>query len=247
MTDRTTDAAVASSNRILGLFAKSWEPGTVKTRLAKTLGDQRAADIYLELLTINLLRFSASGKRRVIGYSPSNEATRQRFESFLQTIDAGPWELKPQSDGGLGERMSCFFDQQFESHGEDSRVILIGSDALRLLPQQMERAFEALQTHDVVFGPSTDGGYYLVGMSRRCLEIFQNVTWSTETVLAQSLAHCETAGYSVAQLEPLTDIDHEADLLQEVEYFENLEPASLDADTQNFLDKVRSILGKTIS
>ena len=93
------------------------------------------------------------------------------------------------------------------------------------MPQQMEQAFEQLKTHDVVLGPSTDGGYYLVGMSQLSTSIFDDVAWSTESVLQQSLARCEAAGCSVAQLEPLTDIDHEADLLQEVNYFVSADQA----------------------
>ena len=248
MTDRTTDAAATDTKRIVGLFAKSWDPGTVKTRLAKTLGEVRAAEIYFELLKVNLDRFSHSGDERVIGFSPTGDATSDRFGSLLETIGSGDhWSLTPQSEGGLGTRMGCFFEQQFAAHGDGSRIVLIGSDALRLMPQQMEQAFEQLKTHDVVFGPSTDGGYYLVGMSRQLTSIFDDVSWSTESVLQQSLANCESAGCSVAQLEPLTDIDHEADLLQEVDYFLGADESSLDPGLRRFLDNVQRILGKSPS
>lgn len=247
MTDRTTDSAVANSSTIMGLFAKSWDPGTVKTRLAKTLGNDRAAEIFLELLTLNLGRFAQSADRRVIGYSPPGEATLKRFESLVGDIKPRPaWNFAPQSDGDLGTRMSTFFRQQFEIHGAGSRVVLIGSDALQLMPRHIDQAFELLNDHDVVFGPSTDGGYYLVGMSVMNDRIFQDVAWSMETVLEQSLERCESSGSSVAQLEPLTDIDNETDLLQEMKPLKN----AADEDEiwrQRFLENVNRILERPAS
>lgn len=242
MTDRTTDSAVVNTSTIMGLFAKSWDPGTVKTRLAKTLGNDRAAEIYLELLTVNLGRFAQSADRRVVGYSPSNEDTLKRFESLLGAIKPRPaWNFVPQSEGDLGTRMSSFFQQQFEIHGAGSRVVLIGSDALRLMPRHIDQAFELLQDHDVVFGPSTDGGYYLVGMSVMNDRIFQDVAWSMETVLEQSLQRCESSGSSVAQLEPLTDIDNEGDLLQEMEAIKSGDD-NQEVWMQRFLENVNQIL-----
>ena len=244
--DRTTDSSVANSSRILGLFAKAWDAGKVKTRLAKTLGNEAAAEIYQSLLAVNLIGFAASGDQRVVAYSPADDATRDRFDSFISDLKPQPaWKLTAQSEGDLGTRMGSFFQQQFEIHGQGARVVLIGSDALGLTSRLMENAFELLSSHDVVYGPSTDGGYYLVGLSDMNVQVFQDIDWSTEKVLDQSLQKCESCGLSVAQLEPLTDIDNEDDLRQEIQALRSVDEQQLESFQQNFLDEVTRILGET--
>jgi len=145
--------------------------------------------------------------------------------------------LVPQVESGLGERMSCFFQQQFDSRPEASRIVLIGSDAPGLTIQLVDQAFEMLENHDVVYGPSTDGGYYLVGLSVMADSIFKGVQWSTEEVLQQSLAICTREGLSVAQLPALTDIDNEDDLNQELPLLDRS-----DADVARFLENVAPLL-----
>jgi glycosyltransferase A (GT-A) superfamily protein (DUF2064 family) len=111
--------------------------------------------------------------------------------------------------------MSSFFRLCFKN-GHEAAVI-IGSDAPSLTTAMVDEAFVLLKQNDVVFGPSTDGGYYLVGLSRMAREIFEGIEWSTEKVLQQSIAKCESLGLTVATIRPLTDIDDEADLQQELE------------------------------
>ena len=208
-----SSAPNANASSILGIFAKAWDEGKVKTRLAKTLGHTVAAGIYFELLTMHLLRFACTGHIRVLAYSPADEATRNRFNGLINDLSSpGAWDLVPQVESDLGSRMSCFFEQQFDSNPDSPRVVLIGSDAPQLSTQLVDQAFELLGDHDVVYGPSTDGGYYLVGLSVKTEAIFKGVQWSTEQVLQQSLDICKREGLSVAQLPPLTDIDHEEDL-----------------------------------
>ncbi len=245
MADRTIDSLSTNARRILGLFAKAWDPGKVKTRLAKTLGDEAAVEIYRSLLTVNLMWFHHAADHRCVAYSPSDDATKLRFESFIAGHKPMPqWGLLPQEQGDLGARMSVFFQQQFEFHGAESRVVLIGSDALWLTCEIVEEAFELLNTHDVVFGPSTDGGYYLVGLSKHNKEVFTDIEWSTEKVLSQSLRRCESEGLKVAQLETLTDIDDENDLRREVQLLREKEIAEVDAIRQLFLMDIDRILGR---
>lgn len=223
MTDLTTDSPVSNANsnaqsRILGIFAKAWDPGKVKTRLAKTLGDETAAELYFELLVLHLLRFGNVADARVVAYSPVSDETKDRFLKLTHSLKPRPeWDFVPQVESDLGARMSCFFQQQFDASDQKRRVVLIGSDAPRLSPEIVDEAFEFLTTCDVVFGPSPDGGYYLVGLSSMAESIFQGVDWSTEKVLEQSLAICEAEGLSSALLPELNDIDNEADLKQELE------------------------------
>ena len=210
------------SHRAIGLFAKAWDPGKVKTRLARTLGHSCASQIYLELLTFHLRRFGQSGSDRTIVYSPNDDATKNRFEALADSVsETADWSLVPQVDGDLGVRMSSFFQQKFEASGEETSVVVVGSDAPQLTCEMVDEAFEQLENHDVVFGPSTDGGYYLVGLSVMAKQIFEEIQWSTEHVLQQSLVRCESAGLSVAMLAPLTDIDEESDLRNVVDHLRN--------------------------
>lgn len=244
MADLTTDSADSNDNRILGLFAKAWDAGSVKTRLAATLGDRVAAEIYQHLLAVNLLRFARSADFRVVAYSPVGDETKRRFEDFMSAMKPAPqWDLAPQSGGDLGTRMSSFFQQQFRSHANGARVVLIGSDALHLSCDMMDEAFELLESHDAVFGPSTDGGYYLVGLSLLNTGIFEGIDWSTERVLEQSLEKCESSGLSVAQLGPLTDIDTEEDLRQEVSKLQSMDPIGLEVGLQGFLSYMNNLRG----
>ncbi len=250
MANRITDSLAKSANpehadRVLGLFAKVWDAGKVKTRLAKTLGPAAAAEIYLELLALHLCEFGNFSGLRTIAFSPSTGEAKDRFEALLNQIKPRQaWNLVPQVESDLGTRMSKFFQQQFDSRFDNARIVVIGSDAPRLTRDIVNRAFELLLSHDVVFGPSTDGGYYLVGLSKMAQQIFQGIDWSTEKVLRQSLAICESSGLSVAQLETLTDIDNEEDLMQELDLLESSGNVLWE---QVFLPNVAEILKKAKS
>lgn len=244
MADPTIDSLAKSAKpepsigRVLGLFAKVWDPGKVKTRLARTVGAQKAAEIYRELLVLHLNRFSGTSEKRVVAYSPATDESRIRFKELAHRIDPEPiWEFVPQVESDLGTRMSRFFEQQFDAGRQ--RIVVIGSDAPRLNRELIEDSFEALKTSDVVFGPSNDGGYYLVGLRVMAKQIFQGIDWSTEKVLNQSLAKCEANGLSVTQLRPLTDIDDEEDLVNEMDLLQE----SSDVLIKRFLKNAASILG----
>ena len=249
MANLTTDSPVSdmsreSQTRIFGIFAKAWDAGKVKTRLAKTLGDETAAQIYFELIVLHLLRFAQSGDYRVVAYSPISTATRVRFENLIQSLKPIPdWKLEPQFESDLGTRMSYFFQQHFDSAGPRSRVVLVGSDAPRLTTQIVEEAFESLNNHDAVFGPSSDGGYYLVGLSRSMEAIFKGIEWSTENVLSETLAICKSEGLSVAMLPELTDIDNEADLKQELQLLSLIDDTAI----AQFLENISPLLKGKLS
>jgi len=207
----THNSATKSTNRTLGIFAKFWEPGRVKTRLAKTIGHDAASSAYQCLLGYHIRRFSGFDSQSVIVYSPDTPPSLASFEDFTHVqCEAPGWDLIPQSEGDLGVRMATFFQQRFDLG--DQKIVVIGSDAPQLSESVIENAFSMLDDHEVVFGPSTDGGYYLVGLSRFAPEIFTGIDWSTESVLPQSTAQCEQSGYRCGLLEPLTDIDEGKDL-----------------------------------
>jgi rSAM/selenodomain-associated transferase 1 len=189
---------------VLGLFGKQPVPGTVKTRLAAVFGPEFAAAAYAAML-FDLLdawgsdRFLALGGRRVLVYAPE---------------DAGPWfdprvpdafALQPQTEGDLGQRMRAFFTGEIEQGAR--RVIVIGSDSPTLDPTIVISAFLCLEGRDVVLGPATDGGYYLVGCRGAVPPIFGEIAWGTADVLGQTIDRLRDTGLSLAVLPPWYDVD----------------------------------------
>ena len=181
------------------IFVKNPIEGQVKTRIAKTVGDAKAVEIYRELL---------AHTRSVAGALPAeNYAKTVYYGDCINEDDLwNGWEkaLQPQ-DGDLGDRMKQAFREQFARGAE--RAVVIGSDCLALQPRHLLEAFAQLERRDVVLGPSTDGGYYLLGMNLLREEIFDKMPWSQPQLMEKTKAALTRKNLSYALLEPLTDID----------------------------------------
>ena len=188
-----------------GMFVKAPEPGRVKTRLAATIGDTNAAALYRAFLCDLIERFRRTGDRRVLAYSPADGSTCEFFEQLA----AGDFEQWPQPVADLGTRMQRFF----ETFGPEP-VVLIGSDSPTLPAEFPVAAMEMLQRADVVLGPATDGGLYLIGLNqrRRTWPIFDGIDWSTSRVLLQVSQRLAAEQARVELLPPWYDIDEPADL-----------------------------------
>ena len=89
----------------------------------------------------------------------------------------------------------------------DQRVVVIGADTPQLTTATIDDAFAALEDHDVVIGPSTDGGYYLIGMRGQCHDLFSDISWSQETVLGETLDRVKSLALTVKSLPAMTDVD----------------------------------------
>jgi len=200
-----------SAQDCLGLFAKYWEPGRVKTRLAKSLGNVKAARVYEAFVAATVARLSAIHCTRVLSYWPDDSKTRSAFEA----AESNGWSLVPQTEGDLGERMAGYFQQQFAA-GVD-RVVLLGTDSPNVPLVEVQEAFEHLKTSDVVLGPTEDGGYYLVGAAHRVPPIFADIPWSTPEVLPKTIACLDKEGFSYTTLDPWYDVDEIYDLHRLVE------------------------------
>jgi rSAM/selenodomain-associated transferase 1 len=122
----------------------------------------------------------------------------------------GNFRYVSQSNGDLGDRMKQAFQSGFDQ-GCD-RIVMIGTDCPAIDEALIDRAFSALNQIDVVFGPAVDGGYYLIGLRKQVLELFSNITWSTASVLQDSLAIVNDLNLSCELLEILPDIDRPEDL-----------------------------------
>ncbi len=189
---------------VLGVFAKEPRPGHVKTRLAAAIGFERAAALYEAFLRDFVPRLESLPVHRVLVYTP---ASGQHF--FCQLAD-DRFELEEQQGTGLGARMAAFFETRFARGAR--RVVLIGSDTPDLPLASLERAFAELNRREIVLGPCTDGGYYLVGMNRWIPELFAGVNWSTGAVLAQTIRQINTIVARLTLLEPWYDVDRVEDV-----------------------------------
>ncbi len=195
---------ISPNSNALIVFVRNPELGKVKTRVAKSSSDEYALEIYNRLL---------SHTREV---TETVNATRYLFYTDNMNIDDdwsnSLYNKKLQPQGDLGEKMSTAFQLAF-SEGNSS-VVIIGSDCPDISPEIIEQAFLALTDSDIVIGPSTDGGYYLLGMRYFCNDIFDGKDWSTEHVLEQTLNSCRENGLSYQLLTMLTDVDEVKDIPQ---------------------------------
>lgn len=189
-----------------GVFAKFWEPGKVKTRLAAALGPDKASQIYRLFVSTLVSRFRGCADSRVLCFTPQEQA-----DAFVSLAGVG-WIARPQTQGDLGTRMTSFFEDCF--HEGADRVVLIGSDSPTLPVEYIESAFRLLRETDVVLGPTDDGGYYLVGLSRNAPEIFKNIHWSTSSVWEQTVARIGEFQLPYQSLPQWYDVDELTDLVR---------------------------------
>jgi rSAM/selenodomain-associated transferase 2/rSAM/selenodomain-associated transferase 1 len=195
------------SKQRLIIFTKYPEPGKVKTRLIPVLGKEGAASVH-QAMTERTLWWAKSLSRKdpeliEIWYEGGS---RQKMEEWL-----GPeFNYCHQGDGDLGERMARAFNHNF--HKKKREVVLVGIDCPELTAFHGQAAFDALKSHDLVLGPTDDGGYCLIGLKRMVPEIFKSITWGTGTVLHETLARARDRGLSVKNLNILHDVDVPQDL-----------------------------------
>lgn len=177
------------------VFQKNEVLGKVKTRLAASVGKEKALDIYLLLLNKT---YYALGNISVPIWT--------YYSDFVPEIPTYPADNRRVQVGhDLGERMKNAIVDCFESGME--KVVLIGTDCPRLEEKYILQALEALDQSNLVLGPARDGGYYLIGMNRPADFLFEGITWSSEWVLSQTMALAAAQGLQTSLLPVLEDID----------------------------------------
>lgn len=184
------------------IFVKNLIQGQVKTRLAATIGDEAALNIYQRLLQHTHREVGNMKVDKIVYYSNTIANDLWEWDFFKKEVQVG-------SD--LGGCMENAFERYF-GQGYDT-IVLIGTDCPALSQSVLETAFSRLEDIDVVIGPATDGGYYLLGMKKTNSCLFQNIQWSTDIVLRQSLRICKNNQLSWFLLPELSDIDEEKDLI----------------------------------
>lgn len=186
------------------IFVRNPELGKVKTRLAATVGDEQALDIYCQLLNHTMQQATEVAADKFVFYHQQIKVddiwTKDGFYKKLQTGES------------LGDKMKAAFDEIFKA-GYD-KIIIIGSDCLLLNSSIINDGFALLDEHDTVIGPATDGGYYLLGMKKNYGFLFDNKAWSTESVFDDSMKDMQHHHLSTGFLPVLTDVDTEANWIE---------------------------------
>lgn len=188
------------NENLLMIFTRNPELGKVKTRLAKSLGDESALTIYKMLLDKTKEVTQNLSCDKAVFYS-------------VKVRDNDIWDNKiyhkySQEGKDLGERMHNAFKEAFKKGYK--KVAIIGSDLFDLKASCIDVAFQQLGTNDVVVGPANDGGYYLLACKNEVPEIFKDKNWGSDTVLTDTLS--DLKNHKVFQLEVLNDIDYAEDL-----------------------------------
>ncbi len=187
------------STRILGCFCKQPIPGQVKTRLARETSPAWAGRVAHAFCLDVLDRMRGISACRLLAYAP------KEADAHFRAVVASGFQLHPQADGDLGQRMAAFFAHWLPSAPDG--VVLIGTDSPTLPTSFIEQAFAALQDADVVLGPATDGGYYLIGCRGRVPAVFDGIAWGTRSVLAETVQRLESLDVRLALLPPWYDVD----------------------------------------
>jgi len=180
------------------VFLKAPRLGTVKTRLAATIGDAAALEAYLAM-TETVLRKLTQSTNVQLRFTPDD--AEPEIRPWLQN----GWQAVPQGEGDLGERMQRAFADA------DGPVLIIGTDCPSMQANDLTEAADALQDFDIVLGPALDGGYWLIGLNAPCPALFDGIIWSTDQVLNQTLARVKAAGLTCQLLREQADVDTEED------------------------------------
>ncbi|MCG8649777.1 MAG: TIGR04282 family arsenosugar biosynthesis glycosyltransferase [Pirellulales bacterium] len=215
--------SVDRSRVILGLMAKYWTPGRVKTRLGAAVGMAAAAAIHYRFTTHLCQNLRDIGTNRELCFAP--ETYQGEFQQALHDLQLGAcWSLVPQGEGDLGDRMSRWFRRNLAAKDPQANqdamselspayhgAVLIGADCPTLSPHTIASAATLLEENDLVLGPAVDGGYYLIGLRRpwrnSMTSLFENMPWSKPAVFEITRLRAQQAGLTLQELPLAEDVD----------------------------------------
>ncbi len=193
----------------VAILAKAPVPGRVKTRFVPPLTHEEAAELARACLHATLRRFvpAIDAPFTLFLDGAADRALRELTASLAVPI-------VPQADGDLGARLRSAF--QSLRDGGATATVAIGSDSPTLDPARIAEAIIALDAHDVVIGPTEDGGYYLVGVRGNRDGIFEGIPWSTDEVAGVTLTRAREHGLAAHQLSPWYDVDNPVTLARAI-------------------------------
>lgn len=205
-------ANLKSNLACLIVFTRYPQPGKAKTRLIPALGSKGAAALQRQMteLTMNQVQRAINLRPFMVEIWFAGTASPEHDRALMQNWLSANWVYQPQSTGDLGTKLSQAFQAAFANGME--RVVTIGTDCPELNASTLIQAFQALEADDLVLGPATDGGYYLIGLRQFAPALFTGIAWSTAAVLQQTIDIAKQSGLSIAYLDTLTDIDRPEDL-----------------------------------
>lgn len=185
--------------RFLIVFAKEPQEGKVKTRLRKYFSDAQLLNLYKAFLkdSLNIAK-KVHCEEKVLAFHST------KSPDYLKKIARG-FKFYKQKGKNLGERMHNAFVRAHESKAE--KTVIIGSDSPALSFETVQQAFQKLDRYDIILGPVTDGGYYLIGLKEPCFGLFRGVKWSSPSVLNDTLRQAKQFRKTVALLPKWHDVD----------------------------------------
>ena len=206
------------------LFSRIPIPGKTKTRLHSILSPEECAALH-EAMALDLAeKLAALGNPLVLCYSDEwrglagGEEARDAFIERMRKAAAGAESFAaiPQKGGNLGDRMTNAMQEAFRRGA--GGCILMGTDLPNVIADDIKLAESALSTSDVVFGPSIDGGYWLIGLRTPFQKVFEGKHYGTGSVLTEAVAVCRAYGLKVALLREAFDVDVPEDYYQLCNY-----------------------------
>ncbi|WP_299260430.1 TIGR04282 family arsenosugar biosynthesis glycosyltransferase [uncultured Aquimarina sp.] len=209
VTQRKKNIQKVKKKNLLMIFTRNPELGKCKTRLAATIGDHAALEVY-ELLLAHTVSIT---KNLTVAKEVYYSTRIGENDIWNSTV----YDKKQQEGEDLGDRMYNAFKSGFKAGY--TNIIIIGSDMYDLSQSDIQNAFNALKTNDYVIGPAEDGGYYLLGMKTLNSKVFQNKSWGTNTVLQNTLNDLQQT--TIKLLEERNDIDYYEDI-KDISVFQHL-------------------------
>ncbi len=217
-------------NRLI-IFTRYPELGKNKTRLIPALEDAmlspktqaRATEIHRRLAEHTLAQGRQWLTKQSVGKITAcfTGGDAQSMAAWLgEDLD-----YHPQGEGDLGQRMVLALQHLQESETtRKNYFVIIGTDCPELTSEDIDRAFAELSENDLVLGPAEDGGYYLIGFTQIIPQLFQDISWGTATVFAETVAIAKNLDLRISYLPVRRDIDRPEDLnyLKTLAGFENI-------------------------
>jgi hypothetical protein len=189
---------------VVGVMARAPLAGHCKTRLARAIGAERAAEVYRAMLLDTLAACSTLPfSRRLLLAAPENDGAAR-----LRALAPPAWSVREQVGANLGARLA-----HARSVVSGDALILASSDSPTAPLQELRAALAAWNDpRQVLLGPCDDGGYYLIGLAIPETRVFDGIPWSTNTVLERTVARCRELGLEVRELPMAYDVDEPEDL-----------------------------------